>query len=277
MILAYVPTDYDPTTAIPLIIDYHGHGGSSSGQHDTSQYDQFQPTGFLVVYPQALGDPSAWEGADYKGNAGADDVEFTLTLIQHIEDNYCVDPERIYASGKSNGGGFVGTLACDARADVFAAFAMASAALYTDNLGDTARECTPAKGKQPTPVFETHGAADTEIPYYPTDNPYLGGDLPAIPDWLAKWGGPDRDAATSTSSDYPNGQYGTRTNHTTYALADGTVAVQGIWVDGMTHCWPAQQRNHDWKPGTNCIAPFDATPLFIDFFNQWDVNGPRTL
>ncbi|KAB8337139.1 hypothetical protein FH972_021443 [Carpinus fangiana] len=270
----YVPTDYDPNTPLPLIIDYHGHGGNPSTQRDVSQYDTFQPAGFLVAYPAGLGSPSAWEGANYEGNAGADDIQFTLDLITHLEEQYCIDTDRIYASGKSNGAGFVGTLACDARANVFAAFAMSSAALYTDNLSDSARECTPAKGDIPTPVFEVHGSADTTIPYYPADQDYLGGRLPAIPDWLNKWASPDRDNAGAPVSTQ---ELGTTTNHTSYALENGNVVVQGILVDGMSHCWASTKYNADWdKKDSTCIAPFDTTPLFIDFFNKWDVNGPRS-
>lgn len=38
---------------------------------------------------------------------GVDDIQFTLDMISDLQDNLCVDSKRIYAAGKSNGGGLV--------------------------------------------------------------------------------------------------------------------------------------------------------------------------
>lgn len=42
-----------------------------------------------------------------------DDIGFSAAILDDIESRYCVDTNRIYATGKSQGGGFVGVLACD--------------------------------------------------------------------------------------------------------------------------------------------------------------------
>lgn len=46
-------------------------------------------------------------------------------MIDHLEGKFCIDKNRVYASGKSNGGGFSArVLACDSRASKkIAAFA----------------------------------------------------------------------------------------------------------------------------------------------------------
>jgi len=46
-------------------------------------------------------------------------------MLAYFKTNFCIDTSRIYATGKSNGGGFVGNvLACDpALSKEFAAFA----------------------------------------------------------------------------------------------------------------------------------------------------------
>jgi poly(3-hydroxybutyrate) depolymerase len=41
------------------------------------------------------------------------DIRFTSDILDKLENDYCVDKARIYSSGKSNGGGFTNTLACD--------------------------------------------------------------------------------------------------------------------------------------------------------------------
>ena len=67
----------------------------------------------LVAYPQGTvgtDDRPSWQGAPY--SSGADDVRFTSDLLDRLEADLCVDPGRVYASGKSNGAGFAGLLAC---------------------------------------------------------------------------------------------------------------------------------------------------------------------
>ncbi|KAH8900441.1 alpha/beta-hydrolase, partial [Thozetella sp. PMI_491] len=192
-----VPKDYDPNRAYPLIIDFHGHNGSSDVQYRISQYDKFDTKGkFLAVYPQGVPYPnskgvpeSSWEGPSY-ADPSVDDLAFTADLVQHIEDNYCIDSKRVYASGKSNGAGFVGTLACSEQGGLFAAFAMSSAALYTDNLGAGTpnRNCT--RSRATIPIMEVHGSADGTVPY--DGGKGSGGYLPPIPSWLTAWAGRDQ-------------------------------------------------------------------------------------
>jgi poly(3-hydroxybutyrate) depolymerase len=109
-----------------------------------------------------------WQGDP---DAKTDDVKFTLDLIDHISSKYCVDTDKIYASGKSNGGGFsANILACDPVAsNKIAAFAGIAGAYYqgTTSAGCDAKtvpiKCSP--GRKPIPILETHGTADGVIPY----------------------------------------------------------------------------------------------------------------
>ncbi|KAH8895428.1 hypothetical protein GQ53DRAFT_855905 [Thozetella sp. PMI_491] len=276
-----VPTGYDPSKAYPLIVDFHGHNGTSDGQHNTSQYDLFDTTGqFLVVYPQGVKYPNAkgelepaWEGPSY-ADPTVDDKAFTVDLVQHMEASYCIDSTRIYASGKSNGGGFVGTLACSPQGSIFAAFAMNSAALYTDNLGAGAggRTCTPSRAS--IPIIEVHGSADSKISY--DGGKGSGGTTPPIPSWLAAWS--SRDQTGPATPHNPSPTYGSRVNLTTWHVTGTTeIVVEGIWIQEMDHCWASVDRNHDWDAfGTKkCKAPLNASELFMSFFNNWDLNGFR--
>ncbi|KAH8886666.1 alpha/beta-hydrolase, partial [Thozetella sp. PMI_491] len=185
-----VPMNYDSTRRYALIVDFHGHSGTSDRQHLTSQYDKFDANGdFLVVYPQGLKYPkengvSAWEGPAY-ADPTVDDKAFIADLVRYLPQKYCIDEDRIYASGKSNGGGFVGTLACSSQGSAFAAFALHSSALYTDNLGagSTNRVCTPSRAV--LPIIQVHGSADRTVKY--TGGQGSGGLTPPIPAWLDTW------------------------------------------------------------------------------------------
>jgi poly(3-hydroxybutyrate) depolymerase len=78
----------------------------------------------------------------------------------------------------SNGGGFVGTLACDPSASMlFRAVAAHSGAFYTDVNGPD-NGCAPSKI---LPMLEVHGTDDKTVKYVGGEGD--GGPQPAIPDW----------------------------------------------------------------------------------------------
>jgi poly(3-hydroxybutyrate) depolymerase len=81
-------------------------------------------------------------------------------------------------SSMSNGGGFIGTLACDpVGSTLFSALASHSGAFYTDVNGPN-NGCAPAKK---VPTLEIHGAADKTVKYGGGQGD--GGPQPAIADW----------------------------------------------------------------------------------------------
>jgi poly(3-hydroxybutyrate) depolymerase len=78
----------------------------------------------------------------------------------------------------SNGGGFIGTMACDpVGSTLFRAVAAHSGAFYTDLNGPN-NGCAPAKR---LPLLEIHGAADKTVHY--DGGKGDGGLLPPITDW----------------------------------------------------------------------------------------------
>ncbi|KAI5240853.1 hypothetical protein E4T42_08257 [Aureobasidium subglaciale] len=126
--------------------------------------EAFNPS-YLVVYPQGIslqwqGDPDA---------VGYDDVGSTLELLANLSSTLCIDSSRVYAAGKSNGGGFAANvLACDPQASrIFAAFAGASGAYYpgaTDaNCNGDVVPLTCNPGRYPIPLFTTHGDSDGQL------------------------------------------------------------------------------------------------------------------
>ncbi|KAK5942626.1 hypothetical protein PMZ80_005191 [Knufia obscura] len=137
-----------------LITDFHGNGGSRTDQYENFQYYTY-PHGeqYLVI--------------------GIDDLQFTSDLVAHILKNRSIEPSRIYASGKSNGGGFVSTLACSSNGDEFAASAMAALALYIDCNANRGINVAPScGGGRPRKILQAHGSNDQTIPYDALDNGY---------------------------------------------------------------------------------------------------------
>lgn len=82
----------------------------------------------------------------------------------------------------SNGGGFIGTLACDPRGStLFKALAAHSGAFYTDVNGPE-NGCAPVK---PVPLLEIHGAADKTVKYDGGQGD--GGPQPPITSWYVSY------------------------------------------------------------------------------------------
>ena len=160
--MIHTPSNYSSTTPYPLIIGYHG--SSSIGlflEADTRLNDARYTGDKIMVYPNGIG--GAWAGANYSSTTVDQDLQFTWDMLADVRRSYCVDSARIYATGLSNGGGFVGTLACnDSVGGEFAAFAPAAGAFYTDNSGPD-DGCAPARS--PMPMLEFHGGADADVFY----------------------------------------------------------------------------------------------------------------
>ncbi|KAK5076195.1 hypothetical protein LTR64_006327 [Lithohypha guttulata] len=253
----YVPTSYnnDPRKQWPLIIDYHGNGGNGSQQHDNSRYDKYTDD-YLLVYPN--GYEEHWQGPSY-AVPGIDDLQFTTDLLAHLRTEYCIDDERIYASGKSNGGGFVDTLACSDNGNEFAAFSMAAAALYTDLSVDGC----PYKRA----ILESHGAADNTIPYSPTKNG-SGGALPQVADWVRWWA--QRNGCDPTQAEVVEKP---GYNHTSYSC-QGANDVEHYKIFDLDHCWPSSSGdNHDYENPRCDDYSLDFTPVVLEFYSRWTLSS----
>ena len=174
----HLPSNYSSTHQYPLIIGYHGSDSvgfffEADTLLSTSKYTPDK----IMVYPDGLNE--SWAGANYSTTPVEQDLQFTWDLLAEIRGEYCVDSARVYATGISNGGGFVGTLACnDTVGGEFAAFAPASGSFYTDATG-VDDGCTPARDVMP--MLEFHGGSDESVHY--DGGQGEGGIEPPIADW----------------------------------------------------------------------------------------------
>ena len=137
--LVYVPKT-PAGKPVPLVFVFHGHGGRSAQAIGVFGINRRWPEA-ISVYPQGLDIPgitdpegvrSGWQHA--VGEVGDRDLHFFDALLARLKKDYPVDPQRIYATGHSNGGGFT-YLLWKARPDVLAAVAPCSAgARYSPEL-----------------------------------------------------------------------------------------------------------------------------------------------
>ena len=150
----HVPSAYKGTAPVPLVVDFHGHGGTGMSQASDSPYPKVvDADGVLMAFPTAIGD---WN----MGPCCADDIDdigFARALVSEVERLGCVDPKRVYATGFSMGGAMSHQLACRAT-DIFAAVAPAAFDLLEEHLAT----CKPTR---PITVITFRGTQDTAAIY----------------------------------------------------------------------------------------------------------------
>jgi polyhydroxybutyrate depolymerase len=104
--LTYIPIGYDPARPWPLVLNFHGATMTAEQQRDFSGMNAAADAkGFVVVYPQGVG--NSWNAGACCGEAqtsNVDDVGFVRELVAAVQASVCIDPDRVYASGFSNGG-----------------------------------------------------------------------------------------------------------------------------------------------------------------------------
>lgn len=155
-----VPASVIDTTPVPLLLDFHGFGHSGAGVWKVSKFRDFaEDKRFITVYPEGatvhfkhrerVYDGTGWEIANEPSNR---DVHFVTALLDRLEREYCIDRNRIFSTGFSNGAYFSHLLAC-VMADRIAAIAPVSG-------GKRPTPCSPTR---PVPALIIHGRQDDVI------------------------------------------------------------------------------------------------------------------
>lgn len=212
----------------------------------------------IVVYPNGI--DGSWAGPTYhNGSTVSEDVQFVADVLKDLKSKVCVDESKIFATGMSNGGGFVGTLACDPLGSMlFKGFAAHSGAFYTDINGAN-NTCSPSK--LPIPMLEIHGGADRTVEYYGGQGE--GGVEPPIPDWLEWWA--ERNGCTSKSEEtLANGDV----HHLSWTCGGVSGLLQHYKIDDMGHCWADTEPNFSQLSVPQGPAPVRASEIVMGFFDS---------
>lgn len=212
--MVYVPSSYRPDTPMPMVLGFHGAGSNHwELELGTRLSTKAEEEGFIAVYPKALGKESVWHLTS--GSSKDIDLHFTRDLIELLESNLSIDPDRIYATGYSNGAGLVDGLGCHLADKIAAIAPVAGAYAYWQT-------CEPGR---PVPVVTFHGTADTAAPYE--------GMGSSIPHWTASWA--ERNGCDPTSTvTYQKGQV----TGETWENCDEGATVTLYTIEGGVHNWP---------------------------------------
>jgi polyhydroxybutyrate depolymerase len=245
----YVPaTRPDPA---PLVLMLHGGFGSAEHAQEHYGWDAAADTyGFVVAYPEGLGRAWAVGGGccGRSGREGVDDVGFLTAVVADVAERLAIDPDRLYATGMSNGAMMSYRLACDTT--IFAAIAPVAGTL----LGDCP---SPA----PISVLHIHGAEDENVRYDGAPGDGVAGidgpDVPSVVDMWRTVGGCEpaqevtEGAVTTSSTDCPQGR-----------------SVVLVTIAGAGHQWPGSSTSLRQRVlgADRPSEATDATTLIAEFF-----------
>ncbi len=228
--IVHVPTGYQSATPVPLVINMHGSQSTALAQEGFTGMDATSDADdFIVTYPQ--GDIPAGSGYEWNvpneplvGGAAVpagspDDVTFIEQLVTLLESKYCIDTNRVFATGFSGGARMASQLGCDAST-IFAAVAPVSGL----------RLPTPCPTARPVPVISFHGTADPVDPYNGNGEAYWTYSVPTA---AQRWAAQDGCPATPTTS-----QPASTVTLTAYTPCSGGAEVELYTIAGEGHEWP---------------------------------------
>lgn len=246
----YIPDSYDSGSSVPLLLNFHGFGGSASDYMlEADMRSLADSETFILVYPQGscLDGFSHWNpclpGGDNKSEA--DDFDFIEAMIEEVSSQYNVDRERIYAAGYSNGGMMAYGLATF-KSELIAAIASVSGTML-DCMGPTSH---------PMPVIHLHGTADGVLPYDGSD------EYSSAQSVLNYWIDFNNTVTSPTETSATNG--GVTIEHYVYDQGDSNVSVEHYkYIEG-DHIW----FNSTYQGQTTA-------ELVWNFVSSYDINGLR--
>ncbi len=129
-----IPENYDPNTAHKLIVGFAGTNWMGEDIRDYLRLEADARNDEIYVYPDVLfrdfegwGNYGGWLLGPHAHPAhGEQDLVFIRTMVEFLKAEYCVDPDRVFATGHSWGGDMAHVAACF-LGDIFAASAPVAA------------------------------------------------------------------------------------------------------------------------------------------------------
>lgn len=262
--IQHVPPTYDGTTPVPLVLGLHGWSEPAVVLGIQSDLPAASDEGgFVAVLPDITRPTPLWDTA-----LDGADVQWVGALLDTLERDLCVDTNRVYVTGMSNGAMMTSTLACT-LADRIAAVAPVAGVRLPDG-------CSPSR---PVPMIAFHGTDDQYLAFEggygdkvaglasPDGSGTLGSveatgpDAVPVPDRVAAWAaldGCDGDLTTEPVAE----------DVLLSSATDCGVPVQLYVVAGGGHTWPGS--DFDATIG-DLVGPvtesIDATALMLEFFS----------
>lgn len=256
----HVPAGYTGDRPAAMVLSLHGGGGNMNFQADDHYYgliSKSDSAGFVAVFPNGYsrlpgGKLATWNAGICCGAArdkAIDDVGFLREVVREVRAKLNIDPQRIFASGMSNGGMLSYRLACE-MADTFKAIASVAGT-------DGTLACTPAK---PVSILHIHARDDERVLFNggSGSDSASHADFVSVPDTIAKWVKLNACNVTPTRVLQVPGAY-----CDVYSPCREQAQVELCVTETGGHAWPGGHKIRGGAPGSTAIS---ATDVMWDFF-----------
>jgi polyhydroxybutyrate depolymerase len=268
----HLPTGYDPAAPAPLLLVFHGYTGNvmKPGNDYTAFSRHADQHGYIVAYPQATGFEvngalvTSWNDLGCNASPGPegpictedaddyptppecgepsecdwcscyDDVGFVAALLDELEGTLCIDLDRVFAQGTSNGAMLVHRLGCDLP-DRFAAIAPVA--------GTIAKGFNCAPGSSPKiSMINIYGTKDRTVPFdgSPAEDGFMYTPTSQV---MTAWASSDSQGCNAEESPYPTSRDGVQDFECVQRAncATGAEVVDCSWDGG--HDWPGKGKD----------------------------------
>lgn len=235
-----LPSGYTGRVPMPVVVDLHGYDVSAGIETRLTQLGAYgNNQRFITITPQVVGAVPLWHDG-----AKSRDVAFINGVLSNVDSTLCVDRNRVFVTGYSNGAILASVLAC-VDANQIAAIAPVAGLVNPSS-------CKPGRA---VPLVAFHGTADQFVSYtgglgprasklplprgtrgtisqvLGTNTPGSNGG-PSIPQNAAAWAKRDGCATSPSSQAVASG-----VTRISYSCPNGA-AVQLYRISGGGHTWP---------------------------------------
>lgn len=148
-----LPASYDPSKSYPVVFQFHPLTGTAEQALTMYNVSKGMPDAIYIT-PQGLKKYEQFLDTEATGwgNVEGEDIEFTLAMLEAAKVDYCVDTERVFATGFSYGGMMSYAIGCELGGTFRAIAPMAGATISGCNLS----------GK-PIAMWGAHGTSDSVV------------------------------------------------------------------------------------------------------------------
>ncbi len=257
----YTPKSYNPNRPMPLVLVFHGDGGSGKSISDVSKFNEkAEQQGFIAVYPDGIN--HKWHLRKNNTN-NIDDIAFVNNLISHLQQVRNIDSSRIYATGFSKGGILTQALAC-VLPDKFAAFASVAGSLPIS----FEQQCQP---QSPVSMLMINGTNDHSV-LYQGDKPNQKGALASIPKVTDFWRNQNNCRDGNNIADATNEKDNKNNSVQTYSYScsKGSEVVQLAVVNGG-HIWYGGASDDESVNKFNQKLGLNSTQEIWNFFERHSI------
>ena len=226
--LTYIPSGYSHINEAPIVLNFHGFGGTASGQLALSDWRELaEKHGIILICPQGLDlqkGGSHWNPDPVSSDSKSlsDDLGFVRRLLKRISKNYSIDKSRVYATGYSNGAGMAYGLAHH-MPDLITGIAPVSGLMNDKYLSTTS-------GVSPVGLISFNGEEDWVRPVNG-----IKGYLASVADISSHWARIN-DSTRSVVEQFAE-VTGNLIERTSYSRDDGLITVEQYLVDRGGHEW----------------------------------------